>query len=545
VKEWDFERFDSAITVNKDGSVTVRETEVANFRGSFSYLNRELPTKRASFTNGTTYGDVTYKDIKVVNLDGSPYSSWKVEKYSGGTRVHIDFYDVRPQQGWIIQYTMTGAIIFAKNYDRLYFNTVSYARDVPIKTSKVGVTLPPGTDMSKVKSTAYPDKASPPQSVTTSTRGNTLIWESKGIAPQTTLTIDVAFPKGVVQVPFVHQTWFGVLLIILAVLLTLIISGVMLLLWSKKGRDIAAPELDVVQYEPPAELRPAEVGMLLDQAPRNRDISATIVDLAIRGKLVISDKEVSTSIGRKEVNLRQFSFQRKDLETEGLEQFETEVLSSLFDSGSEVTELELTNRFYKHMATINGDLKELVLGKGFWDGDPRSVKRRYFYVGIVLLLLMIPVYFASSRWDISYLIAFMPALGISGIVVMVVGHYMPRYTEKGAQMLSYVKGFKEYLSTAEKEELKFMTPENFQANLPYAMVLRVSKLWAAKFEGIYTTPPDWYQGFYGETFSAVYLADSLSSMETRVSAFSSPPSSSSDGGGFSGGGFGGGGSDAG
>jgi len=544
VKEWDFERFDSAITVNKDGSVRVRETEIANFRGSFHFLNRALPTKRASFTKGTTYGDVSYKNIKVYNLDGSPYSSWKVEKYSGGTRVHIDFYDVNERQGWIIEYTMTGAIIFAKDYDRLYFNTVSFDRDVPIKTSKVGVTLPQGTDMSKVKSTAYPDKSSPPESVKTSTSGNTLIWESKGIAPLTTITIDIAFPKGIVQVPLIHRTWFAVLAIILAVFLTLIISGMMIWLWNKKGRDIAAPELDVVQYEPPAELRPAEVGMLLDQAPRNRDISATIVDLAIRGKLVITDQEAGAAFGHKELNIRQFSFQRKDVETEGLEQFETDVLSGLFESGPDVTELELTNKFYKHISTIAGHLKELVLGKGFWDGDPRSVKRRYFYIGIVLLLLMIPVYYARSWFDLWYLIAFMPALGISGIVIMIVGHYMPRHTEKGAQMHSYIMGFKDYLSTAEKEELKFMTPENFQANLPYAMVLGVTRQWAEKFTDIYTTPPDWYQGSYAGTFSTMYLADSLNNMETRVATLSSSPSSSS-GGGFSDGGFGGGSSDGG
>ena len=546
VKEWDFERFDSAITVNKDGSVRVRETEIANFTGSFSFLNRDLPTTKGSFTEGRTYGDVRYKDIKVYDLNGNPWPSWKVEKFSDGRRVRIDFSATNEQKGWIIEYTMTGVIIYAKDYDRLYFNTVSINRDVPIKNSKVAVTLPPGTDMSKVKSTAYPSQSSPPTSVKSSTAGNTLMWESTGIAPQTTLTIDVAFPKGVVQVPLVFRMWFGILAICLAVLLILIIAGVMLWLWNSKGRDTAAPALDVVQYEPPEGLRPAEVGMLLDESPRNSDITATIVDLAIRGQLVISEGEASGILKHKE-----YSFESKGASTEGLEEFETDTLTGLFESGSPVTQADLKDKFYTHIPIIAGALKRLVLGKGFWDGDPGAVKRKYYVIGVILLLLMIPVYFTRSWFDPGYLLAFMPAMGISGIVVIIIGRYMPRHTEKGAQMYSYIAGFKDYLSTAEKEEMKFMTPENFQTNLPYAMVLGVTQQWAEKFKDIYTSPPDWYRGYYAGTFSTLYLADSLADMQSTVySTLSSSPSSSSGGGGgfgggFSGGGFGGGGSSAG
>ena len=547
VKEWDFEHFDSAITVNKDGSVRVRETEIANFTGSFSFLNRDLPTTRANFTGGRTYGEVRYKNIKVYDLNGKPWPTWKVEKFRGGRRVAISFSATNEQKGWIIEYTMTGAIIYAKDYERLYFNTVSIDRDVPIKSSKVAVTLPAGTDMSKVRSTAYPSTSSPPTSVTTSTEGNTLIWETKGIFPQTTLTVDVSMPKGTVQVPLVFRAWFGVLAIGLAVLLILIILGIMLWLWNKKGRDIAAPALDVVQYEPPEGLRPAEVGMLLDESPRNSDVTATIVDLAIRGQLVISEGDASGILKHKE-----YSFESKGASTEGLEQFETDTLSGLFESGSIVKEEDLKDKFYTHLPIISRHIKELVLGKEFWDGDPASVKRKYFYIGVLLLLLMIPVYYARSWFDLGYLIAFMPALGISGIVMMIIGHYMPRRTEKGAQMHSYIMGFQDYLSTAEKEEMKFMTPENFQQNLPYAMVLGVTQQWAEKFKDIYTSPPDWYHGYYAGTFSTIYLVDSLNNMQTSVySTLSSSPSSSSSGGGggfgggSSGGGFGGGGSSAG
>ena len=92
---------------------------------------------------------------------------------------------------------------------------------------------------------------------------------------------------------------------------------------------------------------------------------------------------------------------------------------------------------------------------------------------------------------------------------------------------------------------------NFQANLPYAMVLGVEEAWAAKFEDILTTPPTWYSSSAG--FVGVgYLSSSLNNMTTSLSRTmtSSPRSSGSGGGGgfgggSSGGGGGGGGSSAG
>jgi len=53
-------------------------------------------------------------------------------------------------------------------------------------------------------------------------------------------------------------------------------------LWQTRGRD--PPEGAIaVQYEPPGGLTPGEVGTLVDDDAGMRDITATIVDLAVRG----------------------------------------------------------------------------------------------------------------------------------------------------------------------------------------------------------------------------------------------------------------------
>jgi hypothetical protein len=53
----------------------------------------------------------------------------------------------------------------------------------------------------------------------------------------------------------------------------------------------------MVQYDPPEHLSPAEAGTLIDNAADMRDITATMVDLAVRGFIKIEEREDSKLFG--------------------------------------------------------------------------------------------------------------------------------------------------------------------------------------------------------------------------------------------------------
>jgi uncharacterized membrane protein len=81
------------------------------------------------------------------------------------------------------------------------------------------------------------------------------------------------------------------------------------------------------------------------------------------------------------------------------------------------------------------------------------------------------------------------------------------------------------------------------------MALGVASRWAEAFEGIYTTPPSWYQGPAGAHFSSRGFVGGLESMRgSMATSMTAAPRSSGGsglgGGGFSGGGHGGGGGGA-
>lgn len=546
VKRWDFERFDTEVTVNEDGTLTVWETQVVNFEGSFSVLNRDLSTSRASFDEGKTYGRVDVRNVKVFDLEGNPYPDdmWSTDRFDSTVRVEINFSASNEQKGWIVKYDMKGAMIYADDYDRLYWNAVSINRDVPIKESNVTVNLPQEIDMNEVAYTQY-IKEGGGLLVSSGTEGSSVWWNASNIDPFAAFTIDVAFPKGYINIPQMYRSSYGWMMLILSVLIGLAGLLIMILLWLKFGRDIGRRGVLVVQYGPPKNMSPSEVGFLYKQKLKPALLSATIVHLAIRGYMQIIEDVGNKKFSKKKA----FGFKATDKDRAGLNQYEKFIMSGLFSLGPYVTEKQLRNSFYVHIKGIYGAIKDSVMKREFFSKDPAFVRKIYEWVGAFIIAFFPIMLILFHIWyDLGYTLILIGGFVFAGLVVMLMGNAMPSRTAEGSKACEHIEGFKEYLQRAEALEIESMTVENFESNLAYAMALEVSDKWASKFGDIYSTPPNWYSSPYYSSFNTMYIAGSLNSMSKQVgSAMTSSPSSDGGGGfggGSAGGGFGGGGSSA-
>ena len=137
---------------------------------------------------------------------------------------------------------------------------------------------------------------------------------------------------------------------------------------------------------------------------------------------------------------------------------------------------------------------------------------------------------------------------------------MRALTPHGAEVVGKVRGFKNFIATAEYDRLKMLSnenPEYFFDILPYAYVMGMDKTWAKKFDKIKVPKPSWYTYDEYDAMSDIFFYDMLlndmhmaardvDSMIVKDSASSamSDFSGGSGGGDFSGGGFGGGGGGA-
>ena len=132
----------------------------------------------------------------------------------------------------------------------------------------------------------------------------------------------------------------------------------------------------------------------------------------------------------------------------------------------------------------------------------------------------------SFGWGVSILLC--------GIMLIIAARLMPRKTTLGKNALVALKGFEEYLSRAEKQEINFQERNNiFQKFLPYAMALGVADVWARKFEGMDMQPPEWYVGSTWDSFSTrMFVYNLISASNDWASSMATAPRSESGSGGF-------------
>lgn len=133
-------------------------------------------------------------------------------------------------------------------------------------------------------------------------------------------------------------------------------------------------------------------------------------------------------------------------------------------------------------------------------------------------------------------------------------------TKERMEHLGEILGLKEFIETAEKQQLEKLQAEDekyYYSILPYAVALGLADKWAERFKGIAVKTPEWYQGHKGEIATAAIattitktlmqskaaesIAQKKKAYASSGSSYSSSSKYSSGGGGYAGGGFGGGG----
>jgi uncharacterized membrane protein len=132
----------------------------------------------------------------------------------------------------------------------------------------------------------------------------------------------------------------------------------------------------------------------------------------------------------------------------------------------------------------------------------------------------------------------------AGVLMIIVSQFMSRKTAKGRELYRRVKGYREFINTAEKYRQRFFEKQNlFQEVLPYAIIFGLTGKFAEAMKEI-GLKNSTIAGYYGvHPFNAYTFTNTVNTFSNSFSsaAASTPSSSGSGGGGSSGGGFGGGG----
>ncbi|HZK06014.1 MAG TPA: DUF2207 domain-containing protein [Actinomycetaceae bacterium] len=316
-----------------------------------------------------------------------------------------------------------------------------------------------------------------------------------------------------------------------------------------------------VRFHPPDDLRPAEAEVIEEEHVTSEAFTATMIDLAVRGYLTVAP---AATTKRGKVKDWKLALTRSGPPPGELLPFEDQLMRSLFGTRTSVRISKLKGEFASELGKFNKKLTAHSDAEGWF--VRRGLRSRGGKIsGSVGIFVAAALLFRSDGFSsITMGGGLLLPLIVAGIVALVTllivwaatARAARARTAKGRAHYEQIRGFREYLSTAEADQLRWEVGEDiFSKYLPWAIVFGVADRWTSLFEqlaaeGVYTTVPIWYVG-YGHPGAFSHhirsIGNSVHGLETAgMSALTYTPGSSGGsgsfggGGGFSGGGTGGG-----
>jgi uncharacterized membrane protein YgcG len=566
-------RFDVNIVIDQSGDLEITETIVQEFGSTPRHgILRYIP-------NRLRYDDDFDRvyPIQLLSVSASPPGTpdeVETKDENGNFVIRIGDPDttITGRHTYVIVYLVQGAMNGFADHDELFWNAIGNQWEQDIGEMNVRVTGP--ADITRIACFQGPFGSTVPCDKSQITKKGDAVFQQSNLPALQAMSVVIALPKGTVAstAPILDERWSldkafsrtpssvggGV------GLFAFVVGGFAWLMW-RRGRDVrfrgsqvdqvmggppgaetqAVPLFErgtsVVEFEPPEGLRPGQVGTLVDEVANTLDVSATIVDLAVRKYLVIEEIPKTWMLGKADWNLRLLPEPADDK----LLGYEKKLLDGLFEDGDQVELSALRKKFAERLQKVKDALYNDMVSRKWFLRRPDKVRQTWVVIGSLALSFGIAITILLAYFT-KYGLLGIPFV-IGGILLLIGANKMPARTAKGTAMTRRVNGFRIVIEKAEEHMSKWAEQENvFTRFLPYAVVFGVTDKWAKAFESLGQLPSDttWYVS--SRSFVYAQFADNIDSFTVQTSGtISSTPAGSGSsgfgGGGGSGGGGGGGG----
>ena len=564
---WTIDRFAAEIHVNADASFDVHEAIDVDFGALRKHgIFRDIPVQ---YSFDATHDRLFRLDrVSVTDASGARVN---IEQSRNGPNVRLRIGSanrtVSGKQSYRISYRIRDGMNAFPDHDELYWNLNGGDWGVPSNEVSAVVSVDsPGITRVQCYEGGTGSSA-PCNSLGDQSRVGFV--STRAFGPGEQLTIVAGLAKGVVSEPRPHLVdrgsfggadehdflaesgWMYVVAAILAV------AGVAFIAmnWWRNGRDRVYtsiyylsnnPEEEtrplfyrdpvVVEYTPPEKLSPAEMGLLLDAHVDQKDVTATIIDLAVRGYLSVEEVVAPGFLREGE-----WTITRKR-EPKDLAPHERMLFKGLMGDREQVNLNDLHSNYAGALLRAQEHLYNDAAKRSWFRGNPDNVRThwRWWGIGVAIAAAIVT---AVAGGTVGAAVIGLPVI-CTAVVVALTASWMPARTARGSEMLRRVLGFRLYIETAEKDRQQFNERESiFAAYLPYAIVFGCAEKWARVFRDLDTAAvASWYTGS-SSGYSALAISNHLQSFSSSVAHGISVAAVSTPGGqghsGFGGGLFGG------
>jgi hypothetical protein len=262
-------------------------------------------------------------------------------------------------------------------------------------------------------------------------------------------------------------------------------------------------------------VRPGHVGTVADERVDPIDVTATLVDLAVRGHLLITELPRGSDFARADWEIKRLQGPLEDLQP-----FEQQLLDGIAPAGGSVRVSELAGRVQESIGGVQNALYDEMVNSGWYERRPDDTRNRWTQVALAALIISVVATGVLAAFTTFGLVGL--ALILVSLGLVFVAQEMPARTAKGTALLGGLGALRSDLLSHPTNQ---MPPggelREISEVLPYAIVLGGADRW---LDAIVASDVDadadsydlsWYHG--PENWHLRDLPDSMRNFVTTVS----------------------------
>jgi len=390
-----------------------------------------------------------------------------------------------------IAYTVSGAVISNGGNPALHWRFLQ-GLSMNVQDFNAAVSIP--GNFSYVNCTSGPPNTSSPCSNYSAGVGSTSPTFSDGPLGQgEVVAVEIGFPAGAVPInEKIVEHWsvaraFSVKPLPLAIAIALLVLGGIALLVAHRrigrdstpGEDIRKPAEFVPvgdgqsEFRVVGDIRPGHIGTVVDERVDPIDITASLLDLAVRGHVLITELPAESKYARADWRLiRTPAGQASD----DLRPFETALLDAVAPAGAGTLVSELGNKVSDSVHVVQSELYDEMVDNGWFQRRPDATRNRWTKVALTGLIAAVVVTVGLAIFTQFGLLGI--ALVLLALGLMFVGQEMPARTAEGSALLAGLGALRsDLLSTPTDRMPPGRELSELSEVLPYAVVLGGAERW--------------------------------------------------------------------
>lgn len=464
--EFDIEEYNVVLDVDDDNKVDVTETVTINIPSDeFNGIYKSIPIWEEYYNKNL---EKSKKKIFISNLRviGEKYVldefNDRIGIRIGSTRTNVG----KGLHTYTIKYRYNMGKDPNANFDEFVFNLFDNYDNTKINNMTVTVNMPKTFDNNVMFLDGMEDITN---KVNYQINGNSMYININDYIMDDSLTLNITLPNNY----FVIGSYnYGILCLLICIAIIIISIG-SYIAW-KRYSTKTARRSQTVEFYAPDDLDSAQVGYIYGETNTKKLTVSLIIQLASKGYISIDeieDKKYNIiNIGKGKPNLKPLSITEQLVYQELFKNGDSNLLSNDYSFSS----------VFEKVSTC----LENVIDKKIHDNNSKKMMNTISTLLVISIVAWMVAYLfirdLDPKLEIMYLISFI-TIFITGFFSI----FMNQKNDYGQIISAKVLGFRNYLMTAEKNQLEALVsedPDYFYDILPYTYALDISDKWINNFE---------------------------------------------------------------